>query len=82
MKSLVIVLRTSIAVQLMEYLNTYEDCTYEYTDKGYFGEREITVFTVNGNPENLAIIKGYCDHAFDSFSITTLYSIKEANEVL
>lgn len=59
-----VIVRAKQAVEVIEYLNTYEDVRYEYTLPDFYGQMEVSVFLITGNPESLKVIKNYINRFF------------------
>ena len=73
----IIVARTAVATQIIEYLNTWENLKFEHTEPTMFDTREIAVFLVSGEPADLQTIYDYCNHAYTSSSVVALYFLKQ-----
>lgn len=73
--TLVAIVRTQVATSIIEYLNTYQDegVQYNFTEPGYFDTREVSVFFIEGKNEDIAVIKSFFNHAYESSSVLALY---------
>lgn len=67
---LAMIVRTRIATNVIEYLNSYgDDIHYIFTQPDYFGEKEVSIFEVTGTQEDLEVIQKFLTYQYESSSI-------------